>query len=44
MTAKEKIIVGELIMYAKAVGLNGHTGTKELLKKAIQKVEPLLKK
>lgn len=44
MTAKEKIIVGELVKYAKAVGLNGHTGVRELLKEAIEKVEPLLKK
>lgn len=44
MTAKEKIIVGELLMYAKTVGILGHTGVKELLKEAIKKVELLLKK
>lgn len=44
MTKKEKELVFDLVYYAKAVGLNGHTGIKELLKEAIEKVEPLLKK
>lgn len=44
MTQKEKQLVLDLVYYAKAVGLRGHTRVKELLKEAIEKVEPLLKK
>lgn len=44
MTAKEKTIVEELVKYARAVGLNGHSGIKELLKEAIENTEKILKK
>lgn len=44
MTAKEKEIITELVKYAKAVGLNGHTGVKDILKDLINQTEKLLKK
>ena len=44
MTAKEKEVITELVKYAKAVGLNGHTGVREILKDLIDKTEKLLKK
>lgn len=44
MTAKEKEVISELVKYSKAVGLNGHTGVREILKEVIEKTEKLLKK
>lgn len=43
MTKKEKELVFNLVYYSKAIA-NGHNGIKELLRDAIKKVEPLLKK
>lgn len=42
MTAKEKVLVGDVIFYAKAV-MRGHD-VGEILREAIKKVEPILKK
>lgn len=44
MTAKEKELISELVKYSKAVGLNGHTGVREILKDLISRTEKLLKK